>query len=141
VIRFENPLEVAASLKARNDLSTHQSLLLWLRHVLEVERDTRGSGRAFLSYEDPPPRLALVVTRLSDWLGVAWPQIGHETGARIESFLSPKRRHQRFDTDELEARADVVSWVKEAYHAAVSEVGGARRVGRFRLDPAGARHG
>ena len=41
VIPVRNPLEVAASLKERNDLSTDQALLLWLRHVLEVERDTR----------------------------------------------------------------------------------------------------
>jgi GT2 family glycosyltransferase len=124
VIPVRNPLEVAASLKMRNDLSTDQSLLLWLRHVLEVERDTRGSGRAFLSYEDLLRDWRSSVDRLSERLGVAWPRRGHETDARIESFLSPKRRHQRFDTDELEGRADVVSWVKEAYRAAVLESAG-----------------
>jgi len=124
VIPVRNPLEVAASLKARNDLSTDQSLLLWLRHVLEVERDTRGSGRAFLLYEDLLRDWRSSVDRLSEWLGLAWPRLGHEADARIESFLSPKRRHQRFETEELEARADVVSWVKEAYRAAVSEAAG-----------------
>ena len=124
VIPVRNPLEVAASLKARNDLSTDQSLLLWLRHVLEVERDTRGSGRAFLSYEDLLRDWRSSVGHLSEWLGIAWPRLGHEADARIESFLSPKRRHQRFDTEELEARGDVVSWVKEAYHAALSESAG-----------------
>ena len=89
VIPVRNPLEVAASLKARNDLSTDQSLLLWLRHVLEVERDTRGSGRAFLSYEDLLRDWRSSVSHLSEWLGIAWPRLGHETDARIESFLSP----------------------------------------------------
>lgn len=124
VIPVRNPLEVAASLKARNDLSTDQSLLLWLRHVLEVERDTRGSGRAFLSYEDLLRDWRSSVDRLSERLGIAWPLVGHETDARIESFLSPKRRHQRFETEELEARTDVVSWVNDAYRAAVSESAG-----------------
>ena len=46
------PLAVAASLAARNGLSTARSLLLWLRHILEAEKATRSRPRAWLRWED-----------------------------------------------------------------------------------------
>ena len=45
-----NPLEIAASLKRRDGFLATNSLLLWLRHVLDAENDTRGLPRAIVSY-------------------------------------------------------------------------------------------
>src|SRR4029077_1974458 len=41
VIPLRSPLEVAHSLKKRNALSLTKGLLLWLRHVLDAEAQTR----------------------------------------------------------------------------------------------------
>ena len=46
-----NPLEVAASLARRDDFDTSKSLILWLRHVLDMEKATRSVPRAFMDYE------------------------------------------------------------------------------------------
>ena len=35
--------------------------------------------------------------------------------AEIEQFLSPRSRHHSFELDELQARPDVVDWVKTTY--------------------------
>src|SRR5581483_5443085 len=51
VITTRNPLEVAGSLRARNGFSATKSYLLWLRHLLDAERDSRGFPRVFTSYE------------------------------------------------------------------------------------------
>ena len=45
VIPIRNPLEVAESLRKRNQFPIEKSLLIWLWHVLEVERATRQSSR------------------------------------------------------------------------------------------------
>ena len=47
-----NPLEVAASLKTRNQINRDQSNLLWLEHMLPAEKQTRHLPRAFLGFDD-----------------------------------------------------------------------------------------
>src|SRR3954454_9089161 len=63
LIPIRNPLEVADSLRERDGLSISHGLLLWLRCVLDVELQTRGHARAFVSYA----RL------LDDWEGAVRP--------------------------------------------------------------------
>jgi len=57
LIPFRNPLEVLESLKRRAEawpdhLSDADAALLWLVHVLEAEKASRGRPRAFSSYEE-----------------------------------------------------------------------------------------
>jgi len=52
VLTLRHPLDVAASLTARDGLGTPRALLLWLRHVLEAERNTRDCQRTIVHYED-----------------------------------------------------------------------------------------
>ena len=51
-VAVRNPLEVAASLKARDGFTTTKSLLLWLRHTLESEQHSRGRPRSFVMYDE-----------------------------------------------------------------------------------------
>src|SRR5262249_55563330 len=60
VIPIRNPLEVAASLKQRNNIVPSKSYLLWLRHVLDAEIETRKLRRVIVSYDH----------LLDDWRGV-----------------------------------------------------------------------
>ncbi len=115
VLPLRHPLEVAASLKLRNEYGTTKSLLLWLRHVLEAEQHTRGLPRSVVSYEHLLRDWRGVVTKISHELDIVWPRTSHETHAEVEQFLSPRRRHHTFAADELEARRDVVDWVKTTY--------------------------
>jgi hypothetical protein len=60
ILPFRNPLDVAASLRARDGFYPTHSYLLWLRHLLNAEADSRGLVRAFTRYED----------LMEDWRGV-----------------------------------------------------------------------
>ena len=51
-VAVRNPLEVAASLKARDGFTTTKSLLVWLRHTLESEQHSRGRPRSFVMYDE-----------------------------------------------------------------------------------------
>jgi glycosyltransferase involved in cell wall biosynthesis len=117
VVAVRNPLEVAASLKARDGFTTTKSLLLWLRHTIEAEQHSRGRPRSIVMYDELLRDWQGVVTRLGEDLGVTWPGRSHRAAVVIEQFLSEQHRHHVFDWRDLDGRADVVSWVKEAYFA------------------------
>ena len=116
-VAVRNPLEVAASLKARDGFTTTKSLLLWLRHTIESERDSRGRPRSFVMYDELLRNWQGVVARVGEDLAVTWPGRSHRATVEIEHFLSEQHRHHLFDWRDIEGRADVVSWVKEAYFA------------------------
>ncbi|HXH88702.1 MAG TPA: sulfotransferase [Gaiellaceae bacterium] len=115
VLPVRNPLEVAASLKIRNEFGATKSFLLWLRHVLEAELHSRNLPRAYVSYEDFLRDWHTNVTRIADKLGLVWTRSSDVSHAEIESFLSPRRRHHDFAQIDLAARSDVSEWVKSAY--------------------------
>ena len=116
-VAVRNPLEVAASLKARDGFTTTKSLLLWLRHTIESEQHSRGRPRSFVMYDELLRNWQGVVAGVGEDLAVTWPGRSHRATVEIEHFLSERQRHHVFDWRDIEGRADVVSWVKEAYFA------------------------
>ena len=117
VITTRNPLEVAGSLKARDGFSGTKSCLLWLRHLLDAERDSRGFARVFVSYERLLRDWVTTSERIARELHLFWPRAGHDSHLQIEEFLSSALRHHSYDYSELRARSDVTAWVKQAFDA------------------------
>jgi GT2 family glycosyltransferase len=117
VITTRNPLEVAGSLKARDGFSATKSCLLWLRHVLDAERNSRGFPRVFVSYEHLLRDWVSTMDRVARELKVFWPRADHEARLKIEDFLSSALRHHSFDYSELQARSDINDWVKQVFEA------------------------
>jgi hypothetical protein len=115
VIAVRNPLEVAASLEARDGFTTTKSLLIWLRHTLEAELHSRGRPRSIVMYDELLRDWQGVLSRVGDDLGLVWPNLPDQAAAEVEGFLSSEQRHHVFDSDMLEGRADVAGWVKEVY--------------------------
>ena len=115
LLPVRNPLEVAASLRARDGFGEGKSLLLWLRHILAAERDSRGLKRAFVTYEqilaDAPGTLA----RLGRELGVDWPRPPAAAAADMRAFLSPSLRHHAHAADAALANPALPWEVREAY--------------------------
>ena len=110
-----NPLEVAASLVKRNGFPAAKALLLWLRHTLDAEHDTRDFPRAIVSYQ----------AMLADWrqtISVATGRLGLDVaaqiqahGAEIDAFLSTERRHHRFSEDALALDPIVSGWARRVF--------------------------
>ncbi len=117
VIIIRNPLEVAASLKARDGFVPGKSYLLWLRHVLDAERDTRGVSRSFVAYDSLLSDWRRVADTLSEDLGMKWPRTLHRAGTEIDQFLVSTHRHHRLDEADLIPRPEIADWVKQAYQA------------------------
>ena len=115
VVVVRNPLEVAASLRTRDGFPTAKGLLMWLRHTLDAERDSRGHPRVFISYERLLRDWEAQARLISDQLQLPWPKLNSRARAEVDRFLGVTHRHNEFSVDELVARGGVVDWVKSAY--------------------------
>jgi SAM-dependent methyltransferase len=120
VIILRNPLEVAASLKARDGFPAAKSMLLWLRHVLSAERDTRGRKRTFVTYDSLLGDWRKVVAKIAVDLNIQWPQRSLETDIEIDEFLSSKWRHHSIPQEEVSLSSDIIDWVKSTFDWALS---------------------
>ena len=120
VIVLRNPLEVAASLKRRDDFSTARSLLLWLSAMLEAELHTRERPRALVAYHELLGGWRGELGRVSAALDVKWSRDTHETHAQIERFLSDRYRHHVYAERDLVTSPSVATWVKRTYAALLS---------------------
>jgi hypothetical protein len=139
VIPVRNPLEVMASLRRRNGFVPAKSCLLWLRHVVDAERATRGLPRAVVTYDALLADWQSVVATLESGLGMSWPRRGARAELEIERFLATQLRHHTIASQQLAAKAEVVDWVKEAYAALLQlAVTPEHRASMARLDRIGA---
>jgi len=124
IIPIRNPIEVARSLKARDGFHFSKSYLLWLRHNLDAERDTRGLKRCFVTYESLLADWRSSIRKVFIDLGLTFPDVSPLFDAEIESFLSPRWRHHAQNPQDVFDRPDIVSWVKSAYRAFLDAAGG-----------------
>lgn len=93
---LRSPAEVAASLMARNDMSRSHALRLWLRHVSDAERVSRGLPRRLLAWPDFIADWRGQIVQMSRSLNVTFDSSG-ETEARIDDFLSAELKRQNTD--------------------------------------------
>ncbi|MGH7038223.1 MAG: glycosyltransferase, partial [Stellaceae bacterium] len=130
ILVLRDPRDVAASLARRDGLSAERALLLWLRHVLEAERGTRGQKRAIVHYEDLVGRSGwrAVAAQIVRETGIAWPAAATE--AAIDAYLAPELRHFQMEESETDAApAAVRGWVAATYAAFAPQRGETERRG------------
>ena len=116
VVPVRNPLDVAASLEARDGIDPSVGYLMWLRNVLDAEAASREVRRGWVRYErllsDPLPS----VDRLGVDLGVSWPRRS-SIDAELETreFLSPGLRHHRSEDADLAAGPMLSRWAAASF--------------------------
>lgn len=115
VLPIRNPLAVARSLAARNGMSEPYAALLWLRHVLDAEAETRGSARSITNYDAFLLDWQPTVASLLEGSGRDWPVTMEEAAPAVDAFLSPELRHHETSADELDAAPGIPDLVKQAY--------------------------
>ena len=117
VLVVRNPLEVMDSLARRDGMERADAALLWLRHVLEAERATRGQKRVFVEYgallEDWQAQLDRIVTAF----GLRELATDEDTAQVVAAFLDPKLRHSERTGEELNHDPVLAGWVLETWKA------------------------
>lgn len=123
VIPLRSPLEVARSLEKRDGLPLAHGCLLWLRHMLDAEHETRDSRRVFVQYQDllsDPVRVAVcaAATLVDGWQGT-----DHESEKKLKVLIEPGLRHHVSKPDELRHSEAFYPWLQETYEAYAALVG------------------
>lgn len=99
VIPVRNPLEVAASLNARDKLPMETGMALWLDYFNEAEAATRDSPRVFVTYTDLMEDWRRCMARISAMVNV---KLSVEVNAKVvDSFLEDRLRRQRYTDESL----------------------------------------
>lgn len=94
ILVLRDPSEVAASLRAREDMPEEEGLLLWLTNMLEAERSTRGLPRALVRYDHLLRDWRQEIGRALEQAGIDLPKAGDPAaGAEVEAFLTPELRN------------------------------------------------
>ena len=114
VLALRNPIDVAASLEARDGTSISLGHFLWLRYVLESERASRGSARVIVHYDDVMLHWRSVVHTVSEQLGLAL-QPSIEAAEAIDSFIDRNLRHHNSSDEQIETDQTIHPWVKRVY--------------------------
>ncbi len=115
VVPVRNPLEVARSLQARDGFEQSLGLLLWLRHVLAAEADSRNFRRFFCSYDALLTDWAGLLSKAQKALGISFPKPAEAPDAEIDAFLSESQRHHHEPPDRVIDNPAVSIWVRKTY--------------------------
>ena len=115
VVVARNPLDVAASLARRDAMPLAEALLLWLRHMIEAERATRGLPRGFMLYDQLMREGAAAVRRVAARADIPLPPATGQTDAAVAAVLDQRHWHHRTDRAALAAAPLVPDWVTATY--------------------------
>ena len=95
VLMLRSPQAVARSIASRDGTTPAFAQLLWLRHMIDAERATRGLARAVVSFEAMLAQWRYTAAKLLPLTGGMVPE--GETAAAIDAFLDPALRHHGED--------------------------------------------
>lgn len=87
--------DVAASLSRWAEYEPEFGLVLWARHVLDAEADSRALPRCFTSFEALMDDWRGVARHIAQSLDLNWPQALDHAGPAVDDFLSRDLQHFR----------------------------------------------
>jgi len=102
IIPVRNSLEVAASLKKRNNYSIEKSILLWLIHQLEAEKNSRSIHRVFISFDEFINNNEKIVSAIDYYLGLNLFIQYNEKRDIVQKFIEGELRHHSIKKNSIE---------------------------------------
>lgn len=102
LLMLRRPAEIARSIASRDGTTSAYAHLLWLRHMIDAERATRGLMRAVVDYDGMLDDCRGTVARIAPLTGRPDWQPNEREAAAIDAFLDPGLRHHRAAAAELE---------------------------------------
>jgi hypothetical protein len=115
VIPFRNPLEVAASLAHREQISLPKSLLLYLFAYLELELASRNLPRVFVRYDQLLRDWRPVARRFSQVSGGGVLPPSEGVALEIERFLTTELYHHRSSREHLVRQLETAPEIVEIF--------------------------
>jgi hypothetical protein len=122
LLPIRSPLEVGWSLNCRDGLGPAYGCLLWLRHVLDAEAETRGMARAVLDWPQFLGDRRKAPRRVSEQLGLIWPHWHERALAEVDQFVSADLRRHRASEADLRTHPAINDLVRQTYAAMIDLV-------------------
>ncbi len=119
VICLREPAEVARSLERRDGMLAAEAQLLWLEHLLDAERLSRGYPRVTLAYDQLLADWKAAALQVAQVLSLPIRVDDPNAIARIEGFLEPSLRHH-VNSGRDEDDHPIAGLAREAYRLAKS---------------------
>jgi hypothetical protein len=112
-----NPIEVVASLQAREQCSREPIFLLWSHYMMEALLSARGHACSMITYDQLLDDWRSTMQRVSEELSLTWPRSETEAASDIDAFLHKRHRHHVVQTpaNAVHSSGDVPSLVAELY--------------------------
>ena len=112
---IRNPLDVAASLEESDEIDPFVGRLLWLRYVLDAEKDTRDMKRVWFCYDALLSEPSAVMKVVGDALNISWP-MADSTSSTIEIDRSIHRDscHHRSNDADPPGDPELSCWLKNS---------------------------
>ncbi len=117
IMPTRHPLEVARSLRTRDQFPISLGLLLWLRYVLDAEHATRGALRSIVLWDDFLSNWRRETARISEEIGLPLGTNFDDAGAEIDVFLSPELKREQVLSGDTNVDFELHEWVSEAFEA------------------------
>lgn len=126
ILCLRHPAEVAMSLRRRDGLDAVRGNLLWLRHLLDSERETRGLSRVMVSYPELLKDWRALMHRIADATGILFHK-DEVAAAKVNEFLEPALRHHHAELNACDTDHRVCQLAEQAHALALchhtSEIG------------------
>ena len=137
LLMLRSPAEIARSVASRDGTTPAYAHLLWLRHMIDAERATRGMTRAVVDYDGMLANWREVAARIAPLADRPGWEPNESEAAAVDAFLDPALRHHQAAAAELEEPlAQIVRGVDEGLRGLLERDDEAAR---GRLDGAYAR--
>ena len=117
VIPIRSPLEVAQSLEKQQGVPLNEGLLLWLRHNLDAEVQSRAEARSIFTFGEFQSDWRGVCDKISTDTNLFWPRLSDRTSREIDNFLTKDLVHHETDRGALAAHSALHEWTLRAYDA------------------------
>jgi len=136
---FRHPDQVAASLRNRDSYPVDTPYALWLRYVMDMERDSRPYPRAFISYDALLADWRGVLTAAAERMGFIWPHKLDEVAGEVEAFLKQGRGRQHGKVVEGGEQTEAARVAHELYKALSVAAAGDERTLSAQVDKISAK--
>jgi hypothetical protein len=117
VIPVRSPLEVCRSLKREHGLPIGLGALLWLRHVLDAEAQSRPEIRSIFEWHHFQADWRSVIAKISADTGLSWPERANTAAPAIDEYVARKQPPHAASGDVVTVDPALHEWIALAYDA------------------------
>ncbi|HEY7832250.1 MAG TPA: sulfotransferase [Ktedonobacterales bacterium] len=135
IICVRNPLDVAASLAARDQMSRRKALALWHWYTDAALRATQGGERLVVFYERFFPDVRQALGPVLAFLGLPAISAGSEREEALRQFADPELMHHSHTLDTVLASDEVPSETRDLYRDLLRQAGPDGTLATFALPP------